>query len=86
VDAGKAGFALHWDGISLFANRQPLTLWIMRGYPGYRRTAQVGKRSVHRLLGPYGVVYAWRERQHTYGIVTYPQFDSLAQQLVRAMA
>ena len=38
------------------------------------------------MVGPYGTVYAWRERNKTYAVLAMPRSDDLVAPLVRILA
>jgi hypothetical protein len=81
------GYTLRWRAVSVFASStDPLSVWTRQGWPGFRKRVKVGRRSVFRVLGPYGVMFAWRERGDTYAVLSYPQKESLARLLVTTMA
>jgi hypothetical protein len=85
----KDGYALRWTQVSVFASSsEPLTVWTRQGWPGYKKRVKVGQRSVFRILGPYGVMFAWNERGDTYAVLSYPQqrWESVARRLITSMA
>jgi hypothetical protein len=85
----KDGYTLRWTQVSLFAStREPLSIWTRQGWPGYRQRVRVGRRLVFRILGPYGVMFAWRERGDTYAVLSYPQqrWEAAARRLITSMA
>jgi hypothetical protein len=87
VERTSHGYAVRWPTIALFASdSQPLASWTMQAWPNTRRDVQIGSRKVLRMVGPYGTVYAWRERNKTYAVVARPQADDLVRPLVRVLA
>jgi hypothetical protein len=85
----KDGYALRWTQVSLFASAtEPLSVWTRQGWPGYKKRVTVGRRSVFRILGPYGVMFAWSERGDTYAVLSYPQprWETVARRLITSMA
>jgi hypothetical protein len=89
IGTRQDGYTLRWTQVSVFAStNEPLSVWTRQGWPGYKRRVQVGARSVFRILGPYGVMFAWRERGDTYAVLSYPQqrWESAARRLITSMA
>jgi hypothetical protein len=80
------GYTIRWAGLALFASdREPLRDWTAKAWPGTRRRVQIGKRTVFKMVGPYGTVHAWRERNKTYGVVALPRSDRLVAPFVRTL-
>jgi hypothetical protein len=89
IGTRKDGYTLRWTQISLFASStEPLSVWTRQGWPGFKKRVNVGGRKVFRILGPYGVMFAWRERGDTYAVLSYPQtrWESAARRLITSMA
>jgi hypothetical protein len=89
IGARRDGYTVRWTQVSVFASSsEPLSVWTRQGWPGYKKRVQVGGRSVLRILGPYGVMFAWRERGDTYAVLSYPQprWESAARRLITSMA
>lgn len=89
IGSRKDGYTLRWTQVSLFASSsEPLSIWTRQGWPGYKKRVTVGGRSVIRILGPYGIMFAWRERGDTYAVLSYPQrrWESAARRLITSMA
>jgi hypothetical protein len=89
VGTRSDGYTLRWSQVSVFASTSdPLSIWTRQGWPGYKQKVRVGRRSVFRILGPYGVMFAWRERGDTYAVLSYPQarWESAARRLITSMA
>jgi hypothetical protein len=83
------GYTLRWTQVSVFASTsEPLSVWTRQGWPGYKKRIRVGARTVFRILGPYGVMFAWRERGDTYAVLSYPQrrWELAARRLITSMA
>jgi hypothetical protein len=84
----KDGYTVRWTQVSVFASSsEPLSVWTRQGWPGYKKRVKVGDRSVFRILGPYGVMFAWRERGDTYAVLSYPQkrWELVARRLITSM-
>jgi hypothetical protein len=87
VGTRSDGYTLRWSRVSVFASTSdPLSVWTRQGWPGYRKKVKVGRRSVYRILGPYGVMFAWRERGDTYAVLSYPRWEAAARRLISSMA
>jgi hypothetical protein len=89
IGTRRDGYTLRWTQVSVFAStNEPLSVWTRQGWPGYKTRVRVGSRSVFRILGPYGVMFAWRERGDTYAVLSYPQerWESAARRLITSMA
>jgi hypothetical protein len=89
IGTRRDGYTLRWTQVSVFAStNEPLSVWTRQGWPGYRKRVRVGDRSVFRILGPYGVMFAWRERGDTYAVLSYPQerWELAARRLITSMA
>jgi hypothetical protein len=89
IGTRQDGYTLRWTQVSVFASTsEPLTVWTRQGWPGYRKRVRIGARSVIRILGPYGVMFAWRERGDTYAVLSYPQqrWETAARRLITSMA
>ena len=81
------GYTVRWPQVVLFASdREPLTEWTSKAWPGTARDVDIGNRKVLRMVGPYGTVYAWRERSKTYAVLAMPRSDGLVAPLVRVLA
>jgi hypothetical protein len=88
VGTRSDGYTLRWSQVSVFASTSdPLSVWTRQGWPGYRKKVKVGRRSVFRIIGPFGVMFAWRERGDTYAVLSYPQkrWQSAARRLISSM-
>ena len=80
------GYTIRWPGLALFArDRESLSDWTGKAWPGTGKRVQVGKRSVLRMVGPYGTVYAWRERNKTYAVAALPRSIGLVSPLIRRL-
>lgn len=89
IGTREDGYTLRWTQVSVFASTsEPLSVWTRQGWPGYKTRVRVGQRLVFRILGPYGVMFAWRERGDTYAVLSYPQqrWESAARRLITSMA
>jgi hypothetical protein len=80
------GYTIRWAGLALFASdREPLADWTAKAWPGTRRRVQIGKRTVLRMIGPFGTVYAWRERNKTYAVAALPRSVERVAPFVRTL-
>jgi hypothetical protein len=80
------GYTIRWAGLALFASdRERLADLTSKAWPGTRRPVRIGKRTVLRMVGPFGTVYAWRERNKTYAVVALPRSDGLVAPFVRTL-
>jgi len=81
------GYVLRWsNNMALFASKgEPLRVWTRQAWPGARRQVRIGARQVTRLVGPSGVVHAWREGGRTYAVQAPRRLEELSRGLVRAM-
>jgi hypothetical protein len=86
VERTAHGYTIRWGGLALFASdREPLRDWTAKAWPGTQRRVRMGRRTVLRMVGPYGTVYAWRERNKTYAVVALPRSVGLVSPLVRVL-
>jgi hypothetical protein len=80
------GYTVRWPSLALFASdREPLRDWTSKAWPRTSRQVRIGPRTVLRMVGPFGTVYAWRERNKTYAVVALPRSDQLVAPVVRAL-
>lgn len=80
------GYTIRWAGLALFASdREPLSDWTAKAWPGTRRRVEIGRRTVLRMIGPFGTVYAWRERNKTYAVVALPRSERLVAPFIRTL-
>jgi hypothetical protein len=80
------GYTIRWRGLALFASdRETLRDWTGKAWPGTSKRLRVGKRRVLRMVGPYGTVYAWRERNKTYAVAALPRRLGLVPLLIRRL-
>jgi cbb3-type cytochrome oxidase maturation protein len=85
VQRNLNGYILRWPRLAVFASRlEPLSNWTRQAL-GQRRRLRVGRHRVERLLGPGGVVYAWRESGVTYAVIATPTNEPAARTLIRSM-
>jgi hypothetical protein len=86
VERGAHGYTIRWGVLALFASdRELLRDWTAKAWPGTQRRVRMGRRTVLRMVGPYGTVYAWRERNKTYAVVALPRSVGLVSPLVRVL-
>ena len=79
------GYTVRWRRLALFASRlEPLSNWTRQSL-GEPRTEKIGPHRVWRLIGPAGVVYAWRKGAVTYAVIAAPAEDSLARSMISSM-
>jgi nitrogen fixation-related uncharacterized protein len=85
VQRNLDGYIIRWPRLALFASRlEPLNNWTRQAL-GERRGLRLGQHRVQRLLGPGGVIYAWRESGITYAVIATPTQESTAATLVASM-
>jgi nitrogen fixation-related uncharacterized protein len=85
VQRNLDGYIVRWPHLALFASRlEPLTNWTRQAL-GERRSLRLGPHTVQRLLGPSGVIYAWRESGVTYAAIATPAQDLEARTLIASM-
>jgi len=83
VRAGIDGYEIRWSGLALFASRSdPLGVWTRQALAGPIRRMTLGGHRVRRLLGPNGVIYAWREEGSTYGLIAMPDLETVGRSLI----
>jgi hypothetical protein len=79
------GYTIRWPRIALFASRlEPLSNWTRQAL-GERRRLRLGSHRVERLLGPSGVIYAWRESGVTYAVIATSTQEAGAGTLITSM-
>ena len=80
------GYVIRWRRLALFASRSDqLSVWTRQALGGVKRSERVGQRRVTRFTGPVGVVYAWRERNVTYALVSFPGAERAGRSLIASM-
>src|SRR5919106_4508873 len=85
VQRNLNGYIVRWPRLAVFASRlEPLSNW-MRQALGERRRLRLGPHRVERLLGPGGVIYAWRESGVTYAVIATPTQEPAARTLITWM-
>jgi hypothetical protein len=85
VQRNLDGFIVRWPRLALFASRlEPLSNWTRQAL-GARRRLRLGPHRVERLLGPSGVIYAWRESDVTYAVIATPTQEPAARTLITSM-
>lgn len=83
IRAGIDGYEIRWSGLALFASRSdPLSVWTRQALAGPTSALTLGRHRVRRLIGPNGVIYAWRENGSTYGLIAMPRLESAGRALV----
>jgi hypothetical protein len=86
VRAEIDGYAIRWGGLALFASRtDPLSVWTRQALGGRAQPLVLGPHRVHRLTGPSGVIYAWREDDTTYALIALPRLEAVGKTLVNSM-
>jgi len=81
------GYTIRWPNVALFASdRESLSEWTSKAWPKTARDVTIGPRKVRRIVGPYGTVYAWRERSKTYAVVARPRADGVVPRLIGVLA
>lgn len=85
VQRNLDGYIVRWPRLALFASRlEPLSNWTRQGL-GQRRRLRLGSHRVERLLGPNGVIYAFREAGVTYAVIATPTHEPSARALITSM-
>jgi nitrogen fixation-related uncharacterized protein len=85
VQRNLDGYIVRWPRLALFASRlEPLSNWTRQAL-GERRRLRLGSHRVERLLGPSGVIYAWRESGVTYAVIATQTQEPAARALVTSM-
>jgi nitrogen fixation-related uncharacterized protein len=85
VQRNLDGYVARWPSLALFASRlEPLSNWTRQGL-GERRRLPLGPHRVERLLGPSGVIFAFRESGVTYAVIAMPAQEPAARTLIASM-
>jgi hypothetical protein len=85
IRTGADGYEIRWRGLAVFASRNdPLSVWTRQALAG-AETQKIGRHRVRRLIGPNGVIYAWREGGSTYGVIAIAQLESAGRALIASM-
>ena len=83
----RHGYTVRWPHVVLFASdREPLSEWTSKAWPKTARDVTIGPREIRRVVGPYGTVYAWRERSKTYAVVAMPGAEGVVPRLIGVLA
>jgi hypothetical protein len=86
IKADVDGYAVRWPGLALFASRtDPLSVWTRQTLGGVTESRTLGRHRVRRLIGPNGVIYAWREDDATYAMIALPRFERIGETLITTM-
>ena len=79
------GYAVRWPGLALFASRtDPLSVWTRQALGG-TQSRTLGRHRVRRLVGPSGVIYAWRKDDATYALIALPRLEPVGETLISSM-
>jgi nitrogen fixation-related uncharacterized protein len=85
VVSSPGGYTVRWRGLMLFASRvDPLSVWTRQAIAGMRQV-RIGAQRVTRVVGPNGVVHAWRANDVTYAVLALPRLERVGRSLVAAM-
>jgi hypothetical protein len=85
VQRNLDGYIVRWSRLAVFASRlEPLSNWTRQAL-GDRYRLRLGPHRVERLLGPSGVIYAWRESGVTYAVIATPTQEAAARTLITSM-
>jgi hypothetical protein len=85
VRADVDGYAVRWRALAVFASSvDSLRTWTRQALGNPTRET-LGRHRVTRLIGPSGVIYAWREDGVTYAVLASPAFEGTAQSLITSM-
>ena len=80
------GYAIRWHELALFASRSdPLSVWTRQALGGLVSRTKLGSHRVTRLIGPNGVIYAWRENRCTYALIAVPQLEAAGRSMISSM-
>lgn len=80
------GYEVRWRELALFASRSdPLTVWTRQALGGVARKSRLGAHRVTRLIGPSGVIYAWRENGSTYALIAVPRLENAGRSVIASM-
>ena len=86
ISAEVDGYVIRWRELALFASRtDELGVWTRQALGGLKRTEKVGPRRVTRLVGPSGVIYAWREQSVTYALAAFPALEPAGRSVIASM-
>jgi hypothetical protein len=86
IRAGADGYAIRWRALALFASRiDPLSVWTRQALTGRVETQRIGRLRIRRLIGPNGVIYAWRENASTYAVIAVPRLETTGRKLIASM-
>jgi len=79
------GYTVRWRRLAVFASRlEPLNNWTRQSL-GELRREKLGPHRVSRVIGPAGVIYAWRKGAVTYAVIAAPAEDSAARAMIASM-
>ena len=79
------GYTVRWPRLAVFASRtDPLSDWTLQALGGVR-PLRLGPYRVQRVIGPSGVIYAWRARNGTYAVLALQTHEDAARALVLSM-
>ena len=85
IKADVDGYAIRWPGLVLFASRtDPLSVWTRQALGG-TQSRTLGPHRVRRMIGPNGVIYAWRKDDATYALIALPRLEPVGETLVSSM-
>ena len=85
IDVDLTGYTIRWRQLAIFASKlDPVRVWTRQALGGVDRLT-LGRHRVSRLVGPSGVIYAWRERGTTYAVLTASRLDGVARALIFSM-
>jgi nitrogen fixation-related uncharacterized protein len=85
IKRGLDGYTVRWQRLAVFASRlEPLSNWTRQAL-GERRRVRVGPHRVQRLLGPGGVIYAWRKGGVTYAVIGVTADEAAARAITASM-
>jgi hypothetical protein len=79
------GYTVRWRRLAVFASRlEPLSNWTRQSL-GELRREKIGPHRVSRLVGPAGVIYAWRKGGVTYAVIAAPAEDAVGRAIISSM-
>jgi len=85
LEKGLDGYVVRWPRLAVFASRlEPVTNWTRQAL-GDPTSEKIGPYRVSRVIGPGGVIYAWRRTGVTYAVIAAPSEELLARTLISSM-
>jgi nitrogen fixation-related uncharacterized protein len=79
------GYTVRWRQLAVFASRLELLNNWTRQSLGKLQSERIGRHRVTRLVGPAGVIYAWRREAVTYAVIAAPAENVAARAVILSM-